>query len=185
MEFIFEVLFEGLLEGLFGCLKAKPQKRPEIKEAQEEFTVHPRKKRKNVVLSLYVFFTALFLFLSLLVDRDTAILFYVFSGLTFTLFVLVLFIHSNHYDVTGDRIEQTRLFLAPKEILWQDVICVRIINQEDDDDILIALYRQDGSLAIDVSAKFENAWQLVKMAEDKGIEIREEKDLSLKQIKHL
>ena len=185
MEFIFEILFEGLLEGLFGCFKAKPQKRPELIEHQEEFTVHISQKRKTVILSLYGFLSALFLFLSLLVDRDTAILFYIFGGLTFTLFVLMLFIYSNHYDITDDRVKQTRLFLPPKEILWRDVICVRIINQTDNDDIIIALYQKDKKLAIDVSTKFENAWQVVKMAEDKGIEIREEKDLSLKQIKHL
>ena len=65
-----------------------------------------------------------------------------------------------------------------------------LLDQLTRDDILdyldyMSLYQKDGKLSLDASTKFTNTWYLVKMAEDKGIEIREEKDLSLKQIKHL
>ena len=179
-----EIIAEIVLEILFECIKKKPEKRPEF-ESKDAFSIHTSKKRKTFFLSFYGLLTALFLFLSLLVDPDTAVLFYVLSALLFIIFCLSLFIFSTRYEVNTETVERTTLFLSRKNVLWQDVICVRIITQGDDDDIIIALYQKDGKLALDASTKFTNAWYLVKMAEDKGIEIREEKDLSLKKIKHL
>ena len=180
---VMEIIFEILLELVFEGIKAKPQERPDIIESKESFTIHPNKKRKGIFLSLFACLTMLFLALSALVDSDTAIIFYIFSGLFFIIFVLDLFLFSYHYDVTTRKAEHTRLFLVKKTVFWQDIICVRIIYQEDD--VLIALYRKDKSLAFTASTKLENAWYLVKMAEDKGIEIREERDLSFKKIKQL
>ena len=179
MEIIFEILLELILEGF----KAKPQERPQVIESKETFTIHPSRKRKRIFLSLFACLTLLFLALSTIVNSDTAILFYIFGGLCFIIFVLDLFLFSYHYNVTTQKVEQTRLFTTKKTVFWQNVICVRIIYQEDD--FLIALYQKDKRLAFTVSTKLENAWYLVKMAEDKGIEIREERRLSLKQIKHL
>ncbi len=179
-----EFIAEFVLEVLFECIKKKPEKRPEL-ESKDAFTIHPSKKRETFFLTLYGFLTALFLFLSLLVDPDTAVLFYIFSALVFVIFCLSLFIFSTRYEVNTENIEKTTLFFSRKTVLWQDIICVRIITQGEDDDIIIALYQKDGKLALDASTKLKNTWYLVKMAEDKDIEIREEKDLSLKKIKHL
>lgn len=179
-----EIIAEIVLEILFECIKKKPEKRPEL-ESKDVFTIHPSKKRKTFFLSFYGLLTALFLFLSLLVDPDTAVLFYVLSALLFIIFCLSLYLFGTRYEVNTETIEKSTLFFSRKTVLWQDIICVRIITQGDDDDIIIALYQKDGKLSLDASTKLKNTWQLVKMAEDKGIEIREEKDLSLKKIKHL
>ena len=179
-----EIIAEFVLEILFECIKKKPEKRPEL-ESKDAFTVYPSKKRKVFFLTLYGFLAALFLFLSLLVDPDTAVLFYIFSALFSIIFCFSLYIFGTRYEANTETVEKSTLFFSRKTILWQDVICVRIITQGEDDDIIIALYQKDGKLSLDASTKLKNTWQLVKMAEDKGIEIREEKDLSLKEIKHL
>ena len=51
--------------------------------------------------------------------------------------------------------------------------------------MIIAIYNEEGKCVIDVNTDMDNAWYVVKMAEVKGITIKGEKDLSLKQISHL
>ena len=49
----------------------------------------------------------------------------------------------------------------------------------------LGIYSKNKKCVYDTSSNYENAWQLVKMAEQKSIKIRKEKDLSIKQIHNL
>ena len=46
-------------------------------------------------------------------------------------------------------------------------------------------YNNDKKCVLDFSSEMENVWHIVKMAEFKNIEIRNEKNLSIKQIRRL
>ena len=118
-------------------------------------------------------------------DNDTRILFYIFVALFFILFLLYLFLFSIRYDVTTEQIQETSCFFLRKAIKWNDISCVRTIEKEDDSNLIIALYNRNGNCVADISTDMKNAWYIVAMAEHKNIEIREEKKLTIKQIKKL
>ena len=72
-----------------------------------------------------------------------------------------------------------------KQLQWSNVKCLRVIEKTDEKSLIIAIYDERGKCIIDLNTDMENAWYLVKMAEEKSINIYHEKDLSLKQISHL
>lgn len=180
MEFFIEVV----LESLFGLFKSKPEKRPEL-ELKNEFTVKYNAVASIVVETLLFFAGIIFLVFSFFVDGDTAVLFCIFASLFWIVFLLYLFLFSMSCYVTSEKIQKTTLFFFKKEILWDAVICLRVIEKDDESSVTIALYNKQKTCFLDISTGMENAWYLVKMAEGKGIEIRKEKNLSIKQIRKL
>ena len=62
---------------------------------------------------------------------------------------------------------------------------MRVVEQTNEKSVIIALYNQTGKCVIDFNTDMENAWYIVKMAEQKEIEIKNEKDLTIKQLAHL
>ena len=179
-----EFLIEGVLELLFSLVKRKPEKRPEL-ELKNEFTVCYNKASSIVILSILFLVSALFFVLSFFVDRDTKVMFYIFSSISLLTFFLFLFLFSITCRVNSVRIQKITLFFFKREIMWSDIICVRAIEKDDEKNILIALYAKDKKCVLDVTTDMKNAWYIVKMAESKNIEVREEKDLTLKQISRL
>lgn len=177
-----ENLIEGVLELLFGRTNHKPDKMPEIKYT-DNFVVknNTGKIAMQVIASLV--FTVVFAILYHFVDKDTQILYLIFIILI--LFILFFSVSALFYrcKVTPEKISQKIIF--EKTVYWKDIICVRKCETTNDKNVIIALYNSDGKCVFDVSSEMHNAWYIVKMAEHKNIEIREEKDLSLKQIKRL
>lgn len=172
---------EGVLEFLFGLVKDKPDKMPEI-EYKNRFVVkhNPKKIAMRIVASLILI--AVFVVLCFLVDDDTRLLFSLFIGLS--AFILLLSVSALSFKcvVTEESLSKTSFFIFQKTIRWKDIICVRKCGITDDKNVIIALYGNDKKCILDVSSEMQNAWYIVKMAEHKNIEIREEKDLSMKQI---
>ena len=74
--------------------------------------------------------------------------------------------------------------MLKKSISWGDLICVRKCETTGEKNVIIALYNKE-KCVLDVSTEMENAWYIIKMAEHKNIEVREEKDLTVKQMRHL
>lgn len=179
-----EHFIEGILELLFGLVKKSPEKRPDI-ELKNKFTVCHNKVSSVIILTLLFLGSVLFLALSFFMVDDTRILFYIFSSLFVILFILFIFMFSIKCDVTLEGIQKTTLFFFKKEILWDSVFCVRVMEKDDESDIMIALYNYEKNCILDISTNMENAWFIVKMAEIKNIEIREEKNLTIKQIRKL
>ena len=75
--------------------------------------------------------------------------------------------------------------LLKKQFPWSAVRCVRVVEKTEEKSVIIAVYDESGKCVIDLNTDMENAWYVVKMAEEKSIIIHYEKDLSLKQISHL
>ncbi len=179
-----EHFIEGFLELLFSFAKSKPKKRPTL-EQKNDFVVHYNKVASIISLPPSFLAGTAFLGFSFIMDNDTKVLFIIFSVLFFLTFFLFSFLFSIKYYINKKEIVKQTLFFFKKTILWEDIICLRIIEKTDESEVTIALYGKDKKLALDVSSQMENAWYLVNMAETKQIEVKKEKDLSLKQLSKL
>lgn len=179
-----EHFIEGVLELVFGFVKDSPEKMPEI-AYKDKFVIknNPKKITMRIVVSLI--FAIVFCVGCFLLDSDTRSLFLLFIILD--VFILFLSIETLSFKciVTEDMLYETSLFTCKKNICWKDIICVRICETTDEKSVIIALYNDEKKCVLDVSTTMENAWLLVKMAQHKNIEIREDKDLTIKQMKKL
>lgn len=179
-----EHIVEAVMELLFGFFKKKPGACPQV-ELKEEFLVHYQKSTSLISLTVCFLGSVLFFVLSFFVDSDTKILFYIFSSLFIIVCFLFLFLFSTRCRVTTEKLEKTVLFFFKKNILWKDISCLRIIEKDDESSLTFALYNYDKCCVLDLFSDMENAWHIVEMAKAKGIEIRNEKNLTVKQMKKL
>ena len=179
-----EHFVELILELLFGLAKDAPDKKPEIEYVDNFIVKHPRKKTIARICATLII-VALFSILWIFIKHETRYLFAVFVGLGIILFALSLFAFSFKCDIDDTKISRSFFWMFQKKIKWQDILCVRAVEQTNEKSVIIALYNQTGKCVIDFNTDMENAWYVVKMAEQKGIEVRNEKDLTLKQLAHL
>ena len=179
-----EHFVELILELLFGLAKDTPDKKPEIEYVDHFIVKHPRKKTIARICATLII-VAIFSILWIFIKHETRYLFAVFVGLGIILFALSLFAFSFKCDIDDTKISRSFFWLFQKKIKWQDILCVRVIEQTNEKSVIIALYNQTGKCVIDFNTDMENTWYVVKMAEQKGIEVRNEKDLTLKQLAHL
>lgn len=163
-----EHFVELVLELLFGIAKDTPDKKPEIEYLDHFVVKHPRKKTIARICATLIII-AVFSFLWIFIKHETRYLFAIFVGLGIILFALSLYAFSFRCDIDDTKISRSFFRLFKKEIKWQDVFCVRVVEQKDEKDVIIALYDQRGRCVIDFSTDMENAWYVVKMAEQKGI----------------
>ena len=177
-------IVELVMELLFGLAKDTPDKKPEI-EYIDRFTVkHPRRKTVARICATLII-VAVFSFLWIFIKHETRYLFAIFIGLGIILFALSLYAFSFKCNIDDIEISRSSFYLFKKTIKWQDILCVRVVEQTNEKSVIIALYNQAGKCVIDFNTDMENAWYIVKMAEQKEIEIKNEKDLTLKQLAHL
>ena len=179
-----EHFVELILELLFGLAKDAPDKKPEIEYVDNFIVKHPRKKTIARICATLII-VALFSILWIFIKHETRYLFAVFVGLGIILFALSLFAFSFKCDIDDTKISRSFFWMFRKKTKWQDILCVRVVEQTNEKSVIIALYDQTGKCIIDFNTDMENAWYVVKMAEQKGIEVRNEKDLTLKQLAHL
>ena len=179
-----EHFVELILELLFGLAKDAPDKKPEIEYVDNFIVKHPRKKTIARICATLIII-ALFSVLWILIKHETRYLYAIFVGLGIILFALSLFAFSFKCDIDDTEISRSSFWLFQKKIKWQDILCVRVVEQTNEKGVIIALYNQTGKCVIDFNTDMENVWYIVKMAEQKEIEIRNEKDLTLKQLAHL
>ena len=180
-----EHLFELVTELLFGIAKHTPDKMPDDITYNPKFIVkHPIKKNiARIIATLIIIIT--FSLLWMIVENETRYLFVIFVVLGFALLVLSLISFSFRCSVTEILLESSYWGLLKKQIQWSNVRCVRVVEKTDENSVIIAIYDENGKCIIDLNTDMENAWYVVKMAEEKSITIKHEKDLSLKQISHL
>lgn len=179
-----EHFIEGILELLFGTAKHKPDKMPEI-EYKDTFVIKNDTKKIAMRIIASLIITIVFAALSFFVDHDTRILFLLFIILSMIILFLSLSTLSYRCVVTDETLSEKFFFLFKKTISWNDIICIRKCETTDDKNVVIALYDINKKCVLDVSSEMQNAWYLIKMAEHKNLEVREEKDLSMKQISSL
>ena len=179
-----EHFVELILELLFGLAKDTPDKKPEIEYVDHFIVKHPCKKTIARICATLII-VAIFSILWIFIKHETRYLFAVFVGLGIILFALSLFAFSFKCDIDDTKISRSFFWMFRKKTKWQDILCVRVVEQTNEKSVIIALYNQTGKCIIDFNTDMENAWYVVKMAEQKGIEVRNEKDLTLKQLAHL
>jgi hypothetical protein len=179
-----EHFVEFVLELLFGLAKDIPDKKPEMEYIDHFIVKHPRRKTVSRICATLII-VVVFSFLWILIKHETRYLFAIFVGLGIMLFALSLFAFSFKCDIDDTEISRSSFWLFQKKIKWQDILCVRVVEQTNEKSVIIALYNQTGKCVIDFNTDMENVWYIVKMAEQKEIEIRNEKDLTLKQLAHL
>lgn len=175
---------ELVMELLFGLAKDTPDKKPEIEYVDHFIVKHPRKKTIARICATLII-VAVFSILWIFIKHETRYLFAVFVGLGIILFALSLFAFSFRCDIDDTEISRSFFWLFKKKINWQDIVCARVVEQTNEKSVIVALYNQSGKCVIDFNTEMENTWYIVKMAEQKDIEIRNEKDLTLKQLAHL
>ena len=174
---------EGILELIFGLAKDTPESMPEI-EYKNSFIVKNTNKKmiQRIIASLLV--AIVFGIGCLFVDLDTRILFFVFIVLLAFIALFSIDALSFRCFVNEQNLTASSFFMLKKSISWGDVICVRKCETTSEKNVIIALYNKE-KCVLDVSTEMENAWYIIKMAEHKNIEVREEKDLTVKQMRHL
>ena len=182
-----EHFIEGILELLFNRIsKESPEKIPEIQYRENYIIKSSRRKIVlNTVASLLLIALFVGFWLIFNVDKDTKILFLIFILLGLIILSFTLSVASYKCTVTPEKLTLRLLFFIKKSIVWKDIICLRIIEMSDEKNVIIALYNKEKKCVYDVATGMQNVWYLVKMAEYKGIEIRKEKDLTIKQIRCL
>lgn len=180
-----EHFVEIIAESLFGLAKETPDTMPEDISYNSDFIVrHPAKKTlARTVASLIV--AGVFSLACLLMDIDTRILYVLFTVLFGSVFFLSLIALSFRCFVSERCINKSYWGLLSKRIEWHQVSCVRVVEKTDEKSVVIAIYNEDGKCVIDLNTDMDNAWYVVKMAEVKGVTIKQEKDLSIKQISRL
>ena len=101
--------------------------------------------------------------------------------------LLALFVYEFSFRCYVNDVEISRKLLGifKKKIKWQDLRCVRVVEQTNERTVVIALYDQTGKCIMDFNTDMENTWYIVKTAEHKAISIKHEKDLSIKQLARL
>lgn len=180
-----EHIFELVAEMLFGCAKKNPDKMPEDITYKSNFIVkHPTKNNIARILATLIIMIV-FSVLWIITKDDIRFLFVGLIILAFALFALSLIAFSFRCFVTESFLERSYWGLNKKHILWSDVKCISVIEKTDEKSVIIAIYKVDGKCVLDLNTDMENAWYVIKMAEQKNITIKHEKDLSLKQISHL
>ena len=175
---------ELVLELLFGLTKNSPDKMPSVNYIDNFVIRHPRRKilaRICATLLLIVVFSVL----CFLVKHETRFLFLLFAILGFILLALSVYSFSFRCYVNDVVISRNILWISKKKVQWQDIQCLRVVEQINEKNVIIALYDKVGKCVIDFNTDMENVWYIVKMAEHKSINIKLEKDLSIKQLMHL
>ena len=181
-----EHLVEVVMEWLFARFKGKPDSMPEIEEKETFVVRHKRSVTVAVLAVIGAFVVGCALFFLLLQQEERWI--GVLIGVpAFLAFWVPAWLFSFRCTVTTESLRRSGFGWRKKEVLWSDVICVRVIEQTEQDSpsVTIAVYDRTRKCVIDVSAEMDNAWHIVKMAEKKEIEIRRESNLSLKQMNRL
>lgn len=177
-----EPFIEVVLELFFGLFKQKPEQMPDI-EYKPAFTVEYNSKRMWILMIP-----------GLVLVIGALIMAYIGNGIGFALLLgipgmilLLVFVYMLSYKCVVDekRLVLCRIFFLKKVVLWKDILCLRVIEKKDEASVTIALYTYDKKCAIDLESSMENFWEVVRMAEEKMIEIKKEKDLSIKEILHL
>lgn len=175
---------EGILELIFGLAKDTPESMPEI-EYKNAFLVKSTKKKMIMRIVASLIFAILFSIGCLFVDLDTRILFFVFIVLLAVIALFSTDALSFRCFVNEQNLTVSSFFMFKRSISWEDIICVRKCETTNEKSVWIVLYDKDKKRVLDISTEMENAWYVIKMAENKSIEIREEKDLTTKQMRHL
>lgn len=180
-----EHIVELVAEMLFGCAKNNPDKMPEDITYKPNFIVkHPIKKNVARILATLIIMIV-FSVLWIITKDDTRFLFVGLIVLAFALLALSLIAFSFRCFVTESFLERSYWGLNKKHILWSDVQCLRVIEKTDEKRVIIAIYNKDGKCVLDLNSDMDNVWYVIKMAEQKNITIKHEKDLSLKQISYI
>ena len=179
-----EHFIEGVLELIFGLAKETPESMPEI-EYKNSFMVKNTTKKIIMRIIALLLVATVFSVGCLFVDLDTRILFFVFIVLLSFIALISIDALSFRCFVNEKALTASSLFMFKKNIFWEDIICVRKCETTNEKSVCIVLYGKSKKCILDISTDMENAWYIVKMAEYKNIEIREEKDLTIKQIRKL
>lgn len=178
-----EHFVELILELLFGIGKHSPEQMPDI-EFKEHFTVRYKRKQTIAKICASLFVIIIFSLLWFVIKHETRILFAVFVFLGAIIFALSIYTFSFVCRINDHEISRRFLLIFSKKIKWCNVQCVRVVEKSNEKAIIIAIYNQIGKCVIDFNTDMENAWYIVKMAEHLSIEIKYDKDLSIKQLTH-
>ena len=180
-----EHFFEVCIELLFGLVKNKPDKMPDNTSCEPRFCVKYSTTVMVILVSIILIIITVFSLIMIIVDADTQALFLVFIIVLSCALFFTLVSFSFRYLFTEEYIQKSHFGLCRKHIEWCRVSCIRVVEQTDAKNVIIAIYDEEGKCFIDIDSDMDNAWNVVKMAEVKNIVIKHEKDLSLKQLSHL
>lgn len=179
-----EHLFEFIFELLFGFAKGTPDVMPNL-EYKDNFTVKYSTKRMALRICATMLIMTTFTVLSIFIKHETRILYAIFAVLGAILFTLAIIDSSFSCSVSEEAMISSRFHITKRRITWDSISCIRVVEATYEKTVIIALYDLNGKCCIDLNTDMENAWYIVKMAKDKTIEIREEKNLTMKQLKQL
>lgn len=172
---------ELVMEALFGLAKEAPEEMPEIEYRDQFLIKYPRKKMfANICASLI--WIIVFALLWILIEHETRYLFLIFAILGTPIFAFAIRAFSYKCSVDENKILQTSFWCFQKKVQWSDVSCVKVLEKTNEKIVTVCLYNANGKWIIDFATEMENAWYIVKMAEQKGIQIQTVRD-SLKEKK--
>jgi len=181
MDDLFEVILELL--GLVFNVKRKQQTIADNEPYSPAFVVRYRASYflRWAVIGLGA--CLLGAFLSSLEDRDS---FWFMLAFLLGLGAVALLCRVGSYCSVDERcIVRRRLFVFCKTIPWDDVLCLRIITDTVNKNTRLALYGRDKKCRLELTTPMLHLRQLIKMAENGGVDIRAEENLTVKQIKRL
>ncbi len=175
---------ELFLEILLGYAKGTPEKMPVI-DYKPSFTVCYNRKKALTKTAVSLIIITVFSLLWIFIKHETRYLFLIFTVLGTMLLILAVISFSYKCSVDDKNIVKSFIGCFKKRILWEDIICIRKVENTGEKHVIIALYGKDGKCTVDLTSDMQNAWYVVKMAEHLGIEIKEERDLTLKELAKL
>ncbi len=178
-------LFEFILE-LIGVVVDAKHKHAPISENEPycpAFVIRYKAKHLLLYAVLWVVIFVIGAALSYLEDVNSF-----WFMLVFLLCIgLLAFLYSagNNCAVDERRLRRRRMFIFGKTVAWDDVICLRVIENTQNRSTTLALYGRDKKCCLQLSTPMIRLGLLIKMAEYRGVEIRRETNLTVNQMRRL
>ncbi len=182
----FGELFGAIAENFFNIVgKSEPDTMPEL-EYKSRFEVKFTAAQifAKCILSIAIILVTVIGFAVTHHDGETWPLFIIIGVLGILTLLHAIYASLYKYTVDEEALVYCEAFKR-KTYSWSDILCIRKVETTNQRSLTIAFYDKSGKMIFYCDTNMKNAWYLLKMSQVKCIEIREAKDLSLKQLMHL
>ncbi len=168
-----EELIEAALEFVFSLFGVKHAEMPEV-DYKDSFIIKYSTKRLVIQTCVISLFIVAFIVVFILMQDDTRFLFIIFSVCLLILLIINVINLLYRCMVNEEGFKISYCGRLSRYVSWQEVLCVLIKQKNERIEVDIEVLDCNGRCIFDFSSNMQNAWYAVKMAEDKGLEVRHE-----------
>jgi len=163
-----------ILEALFDISKEGPDECPDL-EYKNSFTLkyYPKKVAlKFIGSALLIGFFATVWFIA---NPNSQLIFAILIVLS--VIIIILTLHSFCYRcvITEESLKRIVFFVMRKTVYWSNVSSIKKFEHQGEKAVRFEIYNKTARCVLTFNSSMENAWYIIKMAEEKGIPIKQDK----------